>query len=106
MLEVLLITGLVVALFFIFFIRPARAEQARRRHDLNALRIGDDVLTVGGLIATVVAVETPEEGPMILHLQVAEGVVVKARTDAIAERIQAMVPDEAGEEVSTKERDR
>ena len=88
MAEVLIITGLVVALFYIFFIRPARTEQSRRQRDLNDLRIGDEVLTVGGLIATVVAVETSAIGPLVLHLELADDVVVRAKTEAIAYRLQ------------------
>ena len=65
MTEVILITLLVVALFFIFFIRPARSEQQRRQQHLTELRIGDQVLTRGGLIAEVTDVETPDDGPMI-----------------------------------------
>ena len=88
MAEVLLITALVLALFFIFFVRPARAVQGRRRRDLNALRIGDEVLTTGGILATVVAVETPPRGPMVLHLEIDEDVVVRAHTSAIEERLR------------------
>lgn len=88
MAEVLLITALVLALFFIFFIRPARQVQGRRRRDLNDLRIGDEVLISGGLIATVDAVETPPHGPMILHLEIDDGVVLRARTSAIEQRLR------------------
>jgi preprotein translocase YajC subunit len=88
MAEVLLITALVLALFFIFFVRPARAAQGRRRKDLNDLRIGDEVLTTGGIIATVIAVETPPHGPMILQLEIDEDVVVRARTVAIEELLR------------------
>lgn len=96
MAEVLLITILVVLLFFIFFIRPARTEQQRRRRDLNELRVGDEVLTTGGLLATVEGVETPGDGPMILRLRLAEGIVVRAHTSAIAERLHAVVlPDDS-----------
>ncbi len=87
MAEVLLITALVVGLFYFLFIRPTRREQSRRTRDLNALRIGDEVLTRGGLIATVISVETPEDGPMILSLELADGVVVRARTEAVEERL-------------------
>ncbi len=89
MAEVLLITALVVALFFLFFIRPARSEERRRQRDLNDLEVGDTVLTRGGLIARVDGVETPEDGPMVLLLRFSETVVVRARTGAIAERIEA-----------------
>ena len=85
MAEVLLITALVVGLFFFLFIRPTRREQAQRRRDLNALRIGDEVLTTGGLIGRVTAVETQPDGPMVLSLELADGVIVRARTEAIAQ---------------------
>ena len=94
MAEVLLITVLVVALFYVFFIRPTRSEQRKRERDLNDLRIGDTVLTRGGLIATVVAVETPDDGPMLLSLELADGVVVQARTEAVTERIAEVDVDE------------
>ena len=90
MAEVILITVLVVLLFFIFFVRPARSEQRRRRRDLNALRVGDEVLTTGGLIGTVEAVETPPDGPMVLYLRLGDEVVVRARTSAVAELIRAV----------------
>ena len=89
MASVLVITGLVLILFFIMFIRPARAEQRRRRHDLNALRVGDEVLTSGGLIAVVLDVRTPPDGHMVIDLELARNVVVRARTEAIAERLSA-----------------
>ena len=87
--SVLIITGLVLLLFFIMFIRPARAEQRRRQRDLNALRIGDEVLTSGGLLAVVLDVRTPPDGHMVIDLQIADDVVVRARTEAIAERLEA-----------------
>ncbi|HJN92039.1 MAG TPA: preprotein translocase subunit YajC, partial [Dehalococcoidia bacterium] len=95
MAEVLLITFLVVGLFYFLFIRPTRREEGRRKRDLNALRIGDEVLTRGGLIATVMTVDTPEDGPMVLGLRLADGVVVRARTEAIQE---LLVPVKAEEE--------
>ena len=90
MTEVLLITGLVVALFFLFFIRPTRIEERRRQRDLNELQVGDTVLTRGGLIAQITGVETPESGPMLIRLRLADEVEVLARTGAIAERIDAI----------------
>ena len=102
MTEVILITVLVVALFFLFFIRPARSEERRRQRDLNELRVGDTVLTQGGLIAVVEDVETPEDGPTVLLLRLNDEVVVRARTGAVAERIESVDEDrakyEAGEE--------
>lgn len=95
MTEVILITVLVVAAFYLFFIRPTRSEERRRQQDLTELSFGDTVLTRGGLIAEVVDVETPEGGPQIILLKLADGVVVRARTAAIAERIEAAGDDES-----------
>ncbi len=98
MASVLVITGLVLLLFYIMFIRPARAEQRRRRQDLNALRVGDEVLTTGGLIAVVLNVRTPPDGPMVIDLELARDVVVRARTEAIAERLTAAPESDDGED--------
>ncbi len=89
MTEVILITLLVVALFYVFFIRPTRSEERQRQRDLNELQIGDTVLTRGGLIAEVEGVETPEDGPMVVLLRLSDDVVVRARTLAVAERISS-----------------
>ena len=94
MTEVVLITLLVLALFYIFFIRPTRSEEHKRQRDLNELRVGDTVLTRGGLIAEVEGVETPEDGPMVVLLRLSENVVVRARTGAVAERIDRPELDE------------
>lgn len=104
MTEVILITVLVVAAFYLFFIRPTRSEERRRQRDLNDLRVGDTVLTRGGLIAEVAGVETPEDGPMIVLLQLAEGVVVRARTAAIAERLSTPEDDEYADEAAERDK--
>ncbi len=93
MAEVILITLLVVALFYVFFIRPTRTEERRRQRDLIDLEVGDVVLTRGGLIAEIEGVETPEDGPMVVLLRLSEDVVVRARTIAIAERIGSGATD-------------
>ena len=98
MTEVLLITALVVAAFYLFFIRPTRSEERRRQRDLTDLRVGDTVLTRGGLIAEVAGVETPEDGPMIVVLRLAEGVEVRARTSAVAERLSTGDDEDDGDE--------
>ena len=103
MTEVILITVLVVAAFYLFFIRPTRSEERRRQRDLNDLRVGDTVLTRGGLIAEVAGVETPEDGPMIVLLRLTEGVEVRARTAAIVERISTSDDDRSAAGVAEKD---
>ena len=44
----------IMAIFYFLFIMPQRKEQKRHRELLAALRPGDEVVTVGGLIGEVV----------------------------------------------------
>ncbi len=44
----------IMAIFYFLFILPQRKEQKRHRELLAALRPGDEVVTVGGLIGEVV----------------------------------------------------
>ena len=85
----------VLAAFYLMFLRPIQKDQEKHRQQIRDLRPGDEVLTTGGLLAMVEGVETPSDGPMVLHLRLAEGVVVRAHTSAIAERLRAVaLPDD------------
>lgn len=53
----LILTLQMVAIFAIFYwllIRPQRKEQQRHREMIQALRKGDEVVTVGGVIGSIV----------------------------------------------------
>ena len=86
-LSFVIIVAVMVA-FYLIFIWPAQREQRRRQRDIRDLRPGDDVLTASGFIARVKEIETPEDGPVILHLELAPGVEVKALTSAVQQRIR------------------
>src|SRR3990172_5340346 len=86
-LSFVIIVAVMVA-FYLIFIRPAQGEQRKRQKDVSELHPGDDVLTTSGFIAHVEAIETPEEGPVVLHLELAPGVRVKALTSAVQQRIR------------------
>ncbi|MEZ5176013.1 MAG: preprotein translocase subunit YajC [Acidimicrobiia bacterium] len=42
------------ALFYIFILMPQRRRQRKAREMQDAMRIGDDVRTIGGIIGTIV----------------------------------------------------
>jgi preprotein translocase subunit YajC len=46
-----------VAIFYFLLIRPQRKEADRHRQMLEALKKGDEVITAGGIIGTVVHAE-------------------------------------------------
>ena len=73
----------VVAAFYFILLRPVMTQQRKRRRDLAALDVGDEVLTSGGFYATVRAIRTMDEGPQEIMLEVAPGVELRATPDAI-----------------------
>jgi preprotein translocase subunit YajC len=73
----------VVVAFYFILLRPQIEQQKRRRSDISSLKVGDEVLTSGGLYATVREIRTSDAGPMLLLLEVAPGVVVRATPNAI-----------------------
>ncbi len=84
----------VMAAFYFIFIRPARQEQKRLEETIRDLRVGDEVVTSSGFFARVKEIQTPEEGPVQLVLELGNGLEVRALTSAIARRV-APAPDAA-----------
>ncbi|MFQ5474112.1 MAG: preprotein translocase subunit YajC [Dehalococcoidia bacterium] len=79
--------AVIAVLFYFAFLRPVQQEQKRQRRQLASLRVGDEVLTQAGFIATVKEVRVPEErGPTVLILDLG-GVEVRAVASAIVERL-------------------
>jgi preprotein translocase YajC subunit len=77
----------IALLFYFAFLRPVQQERARRRRELAELEVGDEVLTQGGLIATVKEIRVPEErGPTEVILDLG-GLEVRAHSSAIAHNL-------------------
>lgn len=51
---ILIQIALIFAIFYWLLIRPQRKEQERHREMIKALRKGDEVVTVGGVIGSIV----------------------------------------------------
>lgn len=89
-----IVVGVIVA-FYLVVIRPMTQEQKRQRQDIRNLQVGDEVLTAGGLIATVKEIRIPDQGPVELVLTLAPGVEVRALTSAVARRLRPANAPEA-----------
>ena len=89
----------VIAAFYIIFIRPARKEQTRLEGTIRELRVGDEVITTAGFFAHIKQIETPEEGPVQIVLDLGNSLEVRALTSSIARRTSAAAEraDAAGE---------
>jgi preprotein translocase subunit YajC len=76
----------VFAAYFVFVALPRKRARVAQQELLASVEAGDEVLTAGGLIGTVRAVEDD-----IVQLELAEGVVVRLDLRAVAGRV---LPDE------------
>ena len=57
MLPTLLIFGGVIALMYFMMIRPQKKQEKKDAEMRNALAVGDEVTTIGGIIGKVVAIK-------------------------------------------------
>src|SRR5271167_306878 len=100
---------LIFVVFYFLLIRPQQRKAREQRATLSALRRGDRVVTGGGIIGTVVRVDSPEE----VVVDIAEGVRVRiirstitsvlAKPNPAAAREAANQKDPARAKVDTKE---
>ena len=81
----LLIIVILFALFWLLLIRPQRRRQRAQDEMLTKLRVGDEIVTAGGLYGDITAIEGDE-----VHVAIADGVEVRVARRAVA----AVMPDE------------
>ena len=71
----------VIALaFFLLIVLPQRRRTNAHRALLTALQVGDDVITIGGILGTIRALDDEK-----IELEVAEGIVITVARNAIAQ---------------------
>lgn len=92
MIQLVVLTSAALASVYFIFYRPTVDAQNRQRRVVAGLRQGDEIVTTGGLIATVADIREPDDGPVELLLDLGDGRLVRARTSAVAERLPR--PDE------------
>ncbi|MGZ6925262.1 MAG: preprotein translocase subunit YajC [Acidimicrobiia bacterium] len=82
--------ALLVVAFFFLIVRPQRRQMAARRALIEALAVGDEIITAGGVYGTVRAMDGDT-----LEVEVADGVVLTIAREAIARRRADDVPSDA-----------
>lgn len=75
------------ALLWVLMIRPQRAKQRQQQRMLEAIAIGDEILTVGGLYGIVQEIDEDED----LVVEIAESIHVRIARRAVAAVVK---PDE------------
>ena len=79
-LPTLLMFGSIFFVFYFFMIRPQQKKQKEIRNFRNALSVGQDVVTIGGLHGTVKHIDLEKQ---TIVLRVATGVEVTFEISAI-----------------------
>jgi preprotein translocase subunit YajC len=90
MLQLMVTSAILLGGFYYILLRPVLQQQRKTKRDLLELQTGDEVVTTGGLIATVIDIRQPAVGPIELVLELAPGMEVRALTTAILERRTAV----------------
>ena len=78
-----------LALMWFLLIRPQRRRQLEQQRMIDSLRVGQEIVTAGGLYGTVTRVEADE-----VRLEIADGLEVRVAKRAVA----AIVSEEEQEE--------
>lgn len=91
----LLIIVLLFAAMYFIMIRPQRAKQQAQQRLLNAVEVGDEVLTVGGVYGIVQEIEPDEDGGDLV-VEIAEGIHVRIARKALATVVKPEDEEEDG----------
>ena len=90
----------IAVLFWLAFLRPVQQHQKKQREELASLRVGDEVLTQAGFIATIKEIRVPEErGPTVIILDLG-GLEVRATASAVLERLTPAIEAPATDAVA------
>lgn len=94
MLQFLVPIALIFLVFQFLIARPQRREQAKRDELIKSLKKNDPVVTIGGIIGTVVSIS--EDGSEVT-VKVDDNARIKFRRDAIRDVIRKGEPPKEGE---------
>ena len=83
-----IILAAVFAVMWLLLIRPQRRKQLEQSRMQDAIEVGDDVLTAGGIHGTVREMEGE-----IVHVEIAPGTTVRLDRRAVAAIAQEPEPD-------------
>jgi len=94
---------LMFAVFYFLLIRPQQKKQRQHKEMLRALKVGDRVMTTGGIIGTII-----EGGEQFVKLEIADRVRVEIGRTYIVGRItskdtrESLPPTDGGSVTSSK----
>ena len=72
------------AVFYFLMYRPQKARQRQQQALMQALEVGDEVMTAGGIFGTVTAIDEDDD---VVTVEVAPGTRIRMLRRAIAQRL-------------------
>ena len=90
--EQLIPLALLLAVMYFLLIRPQKQRVKAQRTLLTSLRVGDEVVTIAGMLGRIVALD--EESATI---ETTPGTSFRCRRGAIAGRVAEAVPSTSGD---------
>ncbi|MHB8641472.1 MAG: preprotein translocase subunit YajC [Gaiellaceae bacterium] len=70
--------------------RPQRRRQSQQRNLLNELEVGDEIISTGGIFGVI-----RELGEVELHVEIADGLIVRMARAAVAGLVERDEPEPA-----------
>ncbi|HDQ26090.1 MAG TPA: preprotein translocase subunit YajC [bacterium] len=75
---------IIFALFYIMFIVPSRKEQKKHKEMLGSLKVGDKVVTNGGIVGIIDKINETDD---VMRIKSAENTVINIKKGYIASKI-------------------
>jgi preprotein translocase subunit YajC len=88
----LLFLVFIFAIFYFMLIRPQKRRVEQHRRLIESIRLGDEIVTIGGLYGVVRGLGDDE-----IRLEVGDNTTVRIVKSAVARRVTEDVEDEAGD---------
>src|SRR5215203_6309020 len=85
----LLVIGLLFAVFWFMLIRPQRTRAREQQELITSLEPGDEIVTAGGLYGVIAEVDGE-----VLHIEIADGLVVRTARNAVAGIVEPLDDEE------------
>ena len=79
--------ALLAVAFFFLIVRPQRRQLAARRALIQAVEVGDEIITAGGIYAVVLTIDEDT-----MQVEIAPGVEMTLAREAVAKRRDEPVP--------------
>ncbi|ACK42878.1 MULTISPECIES: preprotein translocase subunit YajC [Dictyoglomus] len=81
LISILLVWGAFLAIFYFILVIPQKREAKRRQEMLDSLKVGDRIVTKGGLIGQIVAINKQKK---IIQVSFAKGIVFEMLLEGVA----------------------